>query len=321
ICAAANISDPGATPPGRPVTSFTFSPYAIGGPLVGAAPTFHYERYLGTRLLPLIDFPAVVAISGAAVAPSMGKLSRPAFRFLLTLANIRLGVWIPNPGYIGHAEPPGRLRSLVRTTPRRLRGDRASGLEVVRTRERGGFPRVHYLWRELFGLNSLNDRYLYITDGGHYENLGLVELLRRGCVTVYCFDAGSGKNTAALGEAIAIARSELSVEIDIDPAPLIVTDGKANAMVVVGQIRYASGEVGDLFYVRSVVTDSTPAAARAYQERDPRFPHHSTLDQFYDDLKFEAYRSLGSQGAKEAIALASRHETPAASPVGPLSSS
>jgi hypothetical protein len=35
ICAAANVSDAGATPPGRPVTSFTFTPRIVGGPLIG----------------------------------------------------------------------------------------------------------------------------------------------------------------------------------------------------------------------------------------------------------------------------------------------
>ena len=76
-------------------------------------------------------------------------------------------------------------------------------------------PRPQYLWKELFGRNRLDDKFLYVTDGGHYENLGLVELLRRGCRTIYCFDAGGGKTGQALGDAIALARAELNVDIDM----------------------------------------------------------------------------------------------------------
>lgn len=84
VCAAANISEPDATPPGRRVTSFTFSCSTIGGPLVGAEPTARFEEVFkqqGGRRRDL-SLPAAVAMSGAAIAPSMGKMSSPAFRFL-----------------------------------------------------------------------------------------------------------------------------------------------------------------------------------------------------------------------------------------------
>ena len=52
----------------------------------------------------------------------------------------------------------------------------------------------------------------------HYENLGLVELLRRGCTEIYCLDASGlsadGAEFESLGEAITLARSELGVEIE-----------------------------------------------------------------------------------------------------------
>ena len=202
VCAAANISDPGATPPGRSVTSFTFSPHAIGGPLVGAVPMELLERAFdrpgkkaGRRRRDL-TLPAAMAMSGAAISPSMGTKTRRPLTFLMALANIRLGVWVPNPRWA-----------------RRFERDR--GL-----RERHDRPRPVYLLCELLGLNRIGNKYLYITDGGHYENLGLVELLRRGCTEIYCLDAsGVGQDGAdfeALGEAIALARSELAVEIEFD---------------------------------------------------------------------------------------------------------
>lgn len=196
VCAAANVSDPGATPPGRHVTSFTFSPYTVGGPLVGATTTKRYEEVFANDRSRARDLtlPAAVAMSGAAIAPSMGKLTRRPLTFLLALGNVRLGVWVPNPRWI------------------------ASGASWI-----GSWrpPRPSYLLRELLGRNRVDGRYLFVTDGGHYENLGLVELLRRGCTEIYCFDASGGESFSELGEAVALARSELGVEIKIDPSALM----------------------------------------------------------------------------------------------------
>ncbi len=287
VCAAANVSDPGATPPGRAVASFTFSPTAIGGPLTGAAPTTDYERLSLNRRRD-VTLPAAVAMSGAAVSPSMGKLTYRPLTFLLALANIRLGVWVLNPRHISNRLLDGSGR--------------------VRHR-----PRPQYLWKELFGRNRLDDKFLYVTDGGHYENLGLVELLRRGCRTIYCFDAGGGKTGQALGDAIALARAELNVDIDMGPeaARLVedATTGRSGVVCATGTIRYRGPEPkanaeGTLIYVRSSVSDASPWDLREYQVVDGLFPHHSTLDQFFDDQKFEAYRRLGLCAAASAYALA-----------------
>jgi hypothetical protein len=275
VCAAANVSDPGATPPGRAVTSFTFTPQQIGGPLIGTVPTREYEDVLEHRKR---DFtlPAAVAMSGAALSPSMGKATRAPLRFLLTLGNARLGVWVPN--------------------PRRMEDMRG-------TRVR---PSPLLLFSELLGRNSADAKFLYVTDGGHYENLGLVELLRRGCLHVYCFDASGGSDIQELGDAIALARTELGVEVDLEPdkAAAVVPGeaGVAAANCVLGQIRFPDGQVGTLVYVRSVLTADAPHDVRAYHEIDPAFPHNSTGDQLYTDQRFEAYRVLGREAAKRAVA-------------------
>jgi hypothetical protein len=311
VCAAANISDSAATPPGRAVTSFTFSANTVGGPLVGAVPMREMESVFDRPRRPrLFDpppernadgevevpvekrrrdltLPAAMAMSGAAISPSMGKMTRRPLTFLMALANIRLGVWVPNPRWI---EP---LR------------------ENEHLRERNVRPRPSYLLRELLGLNRIGAKYLYITDGGHYENLGLVELLRRGCTDVYCLDAsgvgGDGAEFGALGEAIALARSELDVEIEFgdgegeSPERLVASgeDGIAARDVVVGTIRFPprrpgeEGPTGTLVYVRNTMTAEAPWDVRAHHEADSRFPNNPTVDQLYTDQKFEAYRALG----------------------------
>jgi len=280
VCAAANVSDPGATAPGRRVTSFTFSAHTIGGPLVGALPTKQFEEaFDGTRRRRDLSLPAAVAMSGAAISPSSGKVGSRSLTFLLTLANMRLGVWVPNPTWVAGAGS--------------------------RERRRYRRPRPWYLLLELLGRNRLDARYLYVSDGGHYENLALVELLRRGCKTIYCFDASGGPTFSALGDAVALARSELGVEIDIDPArltakgdPLVAEDEAIRVA-----FRYRSGEEGVLVYARNVVGPRATWDVRAHQIVDGRFPNDSTMDQLYTDQKFESYRALGEQAGSRAIEL------------------
>jgi hypothetical protein len=318
ICAAANVSDPGASPPGRPVTGFTFSAGSVGGPLVGAVRMWELESAFEDReeafpddpdaadapggpggekektLIPQtarkrrrrdLTLPAAVAMSGAAISPSMGKMTARPLTFLMALANVRLGVWVPNPRRVG---------------------------DLAKSRwQRWAFarPRLSYLLCELLGRNRIGGRYLYVSDGGHYENLGLVELLRRGCSEIYCLDASGVKEGhaeyGALGEAITMARAELQVEIDFGKTNLSdLTPGKkthlAKKDVITGTIRYPGGLKGRLVYVRNTMTEKATWDARAHQLEDPRFPHNSTVDQLYTDQKFEAYRVLGAGAAERA---------------------
>jgi Patatin-like phospholipase len=318
VCAAANVSDPGATPPGREVTSFTFSPVAMGGPLVGGVSTKAFEDYITPTRKRDFTLAAAVAMSGAAVAPSMGKETRASVRFLLALANVRLGVWVPNPRRAERwLERPGGVRSQLSSRINRYEGPRvdavpgAVAISDRRFRRWVTAPRPSpwYLIKEMLGKNSVNDPYLYVTDGGHYENLGLVELLRRGCTEIFCFDASGGTRLDALGDAIALARSELRIEIqDLDVSPLEENDDRlAEHCCVRGRIKYPDGPNGEegpegvLIYARNVVTKDAAYDVQAFRIRDKRFPHHSTLDQLYTDEKFEAYRELGAHAGRAAL--------------------
>jgi len=84
-----------------------------------------------------------------------------------------------------------------------------------------GFPRVRglsYYCREIFGIHPDDSRMLLCTDGGHYDNLGLVEMLRRRPKTVICIDgsAQTGTLNGTLAQAIAMAWEELGVAIKLD---------------------------------------------------------------------------------------------------------
>ncbi len=287
ICAAANISDRGATPPGRNVIPFLFSARELGDPLVGAMATREYENRIGKHTSRDITLPAAVAMSGAAIAPSMGKKSVRALTFLLALTNLRLGVWLPNPRWAGEL----KRRPIFKRV----------------------YPPAWYLLHEMLGRHKLNHKYLYITDGGHYENLGLIELLRRGCTLIYCLDASGDRpeTFTTLGEATALARSEVGVDIEIDPTvmrPTASGDPPATDHAI-GSFRYCTTErehEGTLVFCKTAVTASAPWDVQAFQEKDKLFPNDSIFDQLFNDEKFQAYRALGARTTERA--LVSLHE-------------
>jgi hypothetical protein len=261
--------------------------------LIGAIETSRFEQALegDRRRSRDLTLPAAVAMSGAAIAPSMGKKTRWPLTFLMALANIRLGVWLPNPRWVADAEAKpwtGRIRSR---------------------------PRPSYLLRELMGRNRVDAKYLFVTDGGHYENLGLVELLRRGCTQIYCFDASGGNTFGELGDAVALARSELGVHIDIDPKELEPRTKKPSEEGEPGEVEVAlkdavrgpftftgpNGVRGTIVYACNVMTAAAPWDVKAHHRADPKFPHDSTMDQLYTDQKFESYRALGQLAGQHAL--------------------
>jgi hypothetical protein len=282
ICAAANVSDHGKTPAGTNVTSFVFSADKVGGGLTGEWETRHLERLLNRGRRRDLTLMTAVAVSGAAVAPSMGKMTRRPLRFLFALANVRLGVWLPNPL-------------------------RASWFDRLRP-DRTVFARPDYFLRELLGRNRLSARFLYVSDGGHYENLGLVELLRRGCREVWCVDAsGDKENTfSTLGQAIAIARAEHLID-DIVITPLSMAPDPAvdpdivRATHTTGTIIYPDGTTGRLVLLKAGVPVDAPWDVRAFERRWPAFPCDPTTNQIYTAERFEAYRQLGYFAACRAL--------------------
>jgi hypothetical protein len=215
----------------------------------------------------------------------MGKMTHAPFRFFLALANLRLGVWVPN--------------------PRRL--DKFVGRGLVHQVT----PRPQYFLREMLGRNHLDAPFLYITDGGHYENLGLVELLRRKCETIWCIDASGDRvdtfNT--LGSALQLAQSELQVSIDINPVRDMVpeaprSDGSSPQYVKYpfcrGTIRYPDGKKGTLIFVKAGVPRNAPWSITSFARKNPKFPCDPTIDQLYDADRFDAYRELGRFSVEEA---------------------
>lgn len=292
VCCAVNVTSD-EVPVGRYAESFTFQHDRTGGPLFGYLPTRQYEErrgVSGTRL----TLPSIMAVSGAALSPLMGRFTYPPMRFLMALTNVRLGVWIKNPRHrswcAGESEPPRRGR-LAR---------------IAKFVKDGWYePGALYVLREALGGAKSTHRFIYLTDGGHWENLGLVELLRRRCTHVLCFDASADRTGTGLdiGRAIALARTELGANITLDPRPVMpMADGLSADTAVTGRIRYPDqDEEARLVYAKAVLTADSSWDLHAFKARDARFPHHSTSQQVFSDEQFEAYRSLGFQAGCRAL--------------------
>jgi len=195
FAAAANLVGEQRAP--LAAASFTFSSSWIGGPDVGYMRTEHIEDAVAENLRRDLTVEAAVAVSGAAVASAMGRASR-WYGTMLAVTGVRLGTWLPNPHFIARWD-----------AAREQNFWQLPGIPRIR--------RLTYLLREIFGIHQYTDRLLQITDGGHYENLGLVELLRRRCTEIYCIDAsGDSPPTAGtLADAITLAQVELGVKITL----------------------------------------------------------------------------------------------------------
>jgi hypothetical protein len=253
---------------GRDADFFVFSRDFTGCRRTGYCRTSRMEA-----LDPRLDLGTAMAISGAAAAPNMGGLTVRSLTFVMTLLNIRLGYWLPNPAWAD--------RPLARRT----------------------VPRSLYFLKELTGQLDERGPHVNVSDGGHIENLGVYELLRRRCRTIIAIDAGCDPDAtfADLARLACYARIDLGILIDLDLDGLRPgADRNGSRHAVVGTIHYSGGETGTLLYVKSSMTGDENELARGYRARRAAFPHESTADQFFDEAQFEAYRYLGYHAVHKA---------------------
>src|SRR5215208_6970651 len=208
-----------------------------------------------------------------------------AVQRLLALSNVRLGTWLPNPAFLAVLGRPGASWR----TPR---------LPTAR--------RLPYQLREIIGAYPAEGRMLLCTDGGHWENLGLVELLRHRCRTVVCIDASGD----APPFATTLAYEELGVRITLtDPTDLV--PGSADPLEPSEVLERLNARLsrsailrGTIEYPEPFRLDGEPEgsstgtlivakALLTYALKETTFPHQGTSDQFFDHEQFDAYRALG----------------------------
>jgi hypothetical protein len=225
-----------------------------------------------------ISLGSAITISGAAASPNMGYHSSPLVTFMLTLLNVRLGAWLGNPGQAGdHTFYLGYPESSVR-------------------------PIVN----EALGLTNDKSPYVYLSDGGHFENLGLYEMVLRRCHFIVVSDAGQDPECsfADLGEAVRKIRVDFGIPIDFDqmniyPRSQIDAAKGRGRNCAIGRIRYSAVDGfnapdGIIVYIKPACYGDEPRDIYEYFKRSQTFPHESTADQFFSESQFESYRMLGA---------------------------
>lgn len=268
---------------GRNADFFVFSPLYVGSEATRYAKTPAVER-----LEQSLDLATAMAISGAAASSNMGSNSIRVLTPTLALLNVRLGYWLSNPRYV---ETP--VRPQRRSTPL-------------------------FLWSEISGRLYENSDGVYLTDGGHIENLGVYELLRRRCRVIIAVDAEADApmNFSSLMKLQRYARIDLGVRIDLPWTPIrdrtcaimaenadgkcaqASADGQGDAAkdhvhVAIGIIDYGGDDKGYLVYIKSSLSSDENDYIRDYARRNDTFPHETTGDQFFSEEQFEVYRALG----------------------------
>jgi len=269
---------------GRGGDSFVLSPRFSGSSATGWIET----SKLGDGQFTLAT---AVAASGAAASPHAGVAGRgitrnPLVSLLLSLTNVRLGYWVRNPRASQTPKtwhkwfPPNLLAPGIR--------------------------------QGLFGSGTTeNAFFIELTDGGHFDNTGLYELIRRR-VRIIVLSQGSqdlGFSMDDLANAMERVRVDFGVHIRFtsDTYPLgAMRPAELGAVVkrgwAVGTIKYpGTNSQGILLYLQATPIAGMNADTVSYWRRNPDFPNQTTADQFFDEEQLEAYRELGMGIAQTAV--------------------
>ncbi len=292
----------------RKAESFTFSPLHSGAWRLAYVPT---EEYAGAKGVSLAT---AMAVSGAAFNPNMGYHSSPLVTLLMTFFNVRLGWWLPNPAReAGVCEDgPGRpernatLRNWLCSVAGLSRAARASKF----LHKDGPAMALLPLIREALGLTDDSYRWIEVTDGGHFENLGLYEMVLRRCHNIVVVDAGADPRCQFedLGNALRKIEIDLGIPIRFEHGLKMKAGATPdNRYCAVATIDYGCADAGPratnfqreelagkLIYIKACLTGTEPPDIKQYALTHHTFPHETTANQFFNEAQFESYRHLGS---------------------------
>jgi len=263
INAALNVpSSRNSAMQGRLSDFFLFSQAYCGSPITGYYPTVAWEKVDSNLTLA-----TAMAISGAAASPMMGLETKSHLAFWMAILNVRLGYWLRNPKIHSWREQPGAMQ----------------------------------LGREMIGKIDEHGAFLNLTDGGHIENLGVYELLRRRCKFIVAIDGEFDPKMTfhALTNLQRLASIDFGISIELDLDELRLNSKKlSRSHFQFCRIKYPATDslgagIGYILYVKLSLTGNEGEFIRKYRMDEPEFPHHSTANQFFSEAQFEAYRSLG----------------------------
>ena len=214
-----------------------------------------------------------MTISGAAANPAMGFHTSPGLSFLLAMFNVRLGAWVGNPRNA--------------TTYQQTASTGAPGLLVD----------------DFLGRTGDQSNYLMLSDGGHFENTAVYELVRRRCRLIFCCDSGCDPQYMFGDLLHLVERCEIDFGVSITFPKLNQLKpfgrlGYARSNYTVGTIEYGASHTGYLVVFKPTVTYNSCETIRSFDRDNLSFPQVSTADQWFFESEFEAYRLLGIEAVE-----------------------
>ncbi|RSL18007.1 patatin-like phospholipase [Edaphobacter aggregans] len=222
-----------------------------------------------------ITLGSAMAISGGAQSPNEGAHTSPAVAALMTAANVRLGWWLGNP---------------------RNRSTRC---------DEGPKTGLKPMLDELFAQATDKSEYIYLSDGGHFENLGLFELVRRKCKVIILCDADCDPHYRFedLVNAMELCQINFGANITLPTDGLLsYGDSKFNrSSYAIGSIEYNDGSSGTILYLKPAVASASSVIVKSFDRDNAQFPHETTINQWFDESQFEAYRLLGRETATSCL--------------------
>lgn len=243
-----------------------------------------------------------LAISGAAASPNMGYNTSAPIAALLTVFNLRLAYWAGNPSRTADRKThPSSKKSWMQLLPswRRKR-------PVISAQP---------LIAELTGSANAESSWVNLSDGGHFDNLGIYELIRRRCRLIVVTDAGCDDKHQFqdLANTVRKCWTDFGVHIYFPDLKKLCLEEEGQMFCSqhgsLGLIEYPDRDrpeetghkdgfnrYGLILYLKSSLTREVVDKyidIRQYANTHASFPHEPTSDQFFDENQFEAYRHLG----------------------------
>jgi hypothetical protein len=235
-----------------------------------------------------------IGTSGAAVSTGLGRSTSFGTSLLLGLSNVRLGTWWSSGQGV----------------------DAARGLEKA---FKASFKTHTFLLYELFArFYGLHREWQYLSDGGHFENTAIYELLRpeRKLQLIVACDNGCdpGYQFQDLANLVRLARIDFNLDVEVDteiashetlgtvfgvPADFdgksIVKD-KCALLLRASQSSAPGPRTKPCTYIlllKPRIIQSSSIDITEYWKAYPAFPQQSTAEQFFDEAQWESYRDLG----------------------------
>jgi hypothetical protein len=261
--------------------NFMLSPLFVGSEATGWERTDAYERIHGPLTLASAAATSGAAVSARAAYVGEGFTRGNLVSVVMTLLNVRLGMWVANPDR-SRKKVPGYLNPVL----------------------------SYGLFGRLIGRGyRANSSFIELSDGGHFENLGLYELARRKTEVILVIDAEQDENVSFPAFVAAIARIKTDfkavIEFEADKGPEYLSPDlklkfphdapSAKQPYFACRIKYDDGSAGVIVYLKAALIKQLSMMTLAYRSENADFPNQSTLNQFFAPPQFEAYRELGFQ--------------------------